>query len=168
MTGDQLHDILLHETAHLKRRDQWIVLLQHLAAALYWPIVPLHGLNRELQRASEELCDNVVLAASDPILYGETLLHVAELLVTPRSMGAAVGIFGARGELERRIAGLIDPRRNTMTRIGYKTACVVIVLFLTASWIALGDTARPFGHGGGNLARGRCRRRLGRGENQVG
>ena len=132
---NELRDILVHEIAHLKRGDQRIVLLQEFAAALYWPIVPVHTVNRELQRAREEICDNVVLASRDPIDYGKTLLHVAELLVQARPMHAAVGILGGRGELERRIAGLIDPRRNLMTKAGRKTACVVMFIFIAASAI---------------------------------
>jgi beta-lactamase regulating signal transducer with metallopeptidase domain len=132
---NELRDILLHEIAHLKRGDQRIVLLQEIAAALYWPIVPIHALNRELQRAREEICDNVVLANRDPIDYGKTLLHIAELLMQARPMRAAVGIIGGRGELERRIAGLIDPRRNLMTKAARKTACVVMFMFIAVSAI---------------------------------
>ena len=132
---NELRDILVHEIAHLNRGDQRIVLLQEFAAALYWPIVPIHAVNRELQRAREEICDNVVLASRDPIDYGKTLLHVAELLVQARPMRTAVGILGGRGELERRIAGLIDPRRNLKTRVGRKAAWVVMFIFIAASLI---------------------------------
>jgi beta-lactamase regulating signal transducer with metallopeptidase domain len=130
VSDNELRDILMHEAAHLQRSDQRIVLLQELAGALYWPIVSVHALIRELQRSREEVCDNVVLAGRDAISYGKTLLHVAELLVEARPMGAAVGIVGGRGELERRIAGLIDPRRNTMTTTGRKASIFVLSLFL--------------------------------------
>jgi hypothetical protein len=83
-----------------------------------------------LQRAREELCDNVVLARRDAIGYGETLWHIAELAVSGRLMKAAVGIVGVQGELERRVAGLIDPRRKKMTTSGRKTSCLVWFLFL--------------------------------------
>ena len=132
---DELQDILVHEAAHLRRGDQRIVLLQELAGKLYWPIVSVHALNRELQRAREELCDNVVLAGRDAIGYGETLWHIAELAVSARPMGAAVGIIGGQGQLERRIAGLLDPRRNKTTKTGRKTACLVACLFLAAAAI---------------------------------
>ena len=132
LSENELRDILIHELAHLRRGDQRIMLLQELAAALYWPIVPIHALNRELQRAREELCDNVVIAGRDPLIYGETLLHVAELLVGNRRMEAAIGFVGAQGELERRISGLIDPARNTRTTTGRKATCVVMLLFAAA------------------------------------
>ena len=63
-------------------------------------------------------------------------MHVAEFLVEARPLGAAVGIIGGQGELERRIAGLIDPRRNTMTTTGRKASCVVMFLFVAGGVIA--------------------------------
>jgi beta-lactamase regulating signal transducer with metallopeptidase domain len=136
ISEDELRDVLVHEAAHLERGDQRIVLVQELAGALYWPIVSVHALNRELRRAREELCDNVVLACRDPIRYGNTLLHVAELLVGVRPTGAAAGIIGGPGQLEQRIAGLLDPGRNTQAAAGRKAACAVLFLFLAGAAIA--------------------------------
>jgi hypothetical protein len=136
VSDSEVRDVVLHEVAHLERGDQRAVLLQELAGALYWPIVPVHGLNCELKRAREEICDNVVLARRDAISYGETLLHVAEVLVGARPMRAAVGIFGGPGELERRVTRLIDPRRNTATRISRRKACSVMFVFIAGLAIA--------------------------------
>ena len=107
---------------------------------MYWPVVSVHGLNRELQRAREELCDNVALAGRDAVSYGETLFHVAELLVKVSQMRAAVGMIGGRGQLEKRIAGLIDPRRNKMTKATRKSACVVTFIFI--AWCAVASATR--------------------------
>jgi beta-lactamase regulating signal transducer with metallopeptidase domain len=112
----EMRDVLLHEMAHVSRRDPLIVFLQEIARALYWPIVPVHALMRELGRAREELCDNHVLKGRDALSYGETLLHLAELSQKARPLVGAVGIVCWRGELERRIAGFLDQGRNTMTR----------------------------------------------------
>ncbi len=136
----ELKDILVHEVAHLERGDPRIMLLQDLAGAFYWPILSVHGLNRELERAREEICDNIVLAARDAIGYGETLLHVAELSMKARRVRAAVAIIGGPGRLERRIASLIDPERNKMIKTGRKTA--YIVAFLFAAWCAFASATR--------------------------
>ena len=52
ITDEEMRDVLLHEMAHVSRRDPSIVLLQEVARALYWPLVPIHALNRELGRAA--------------------------------------------------------------------------------------------------------------------
>ena len=49
-----------------------------------------------------------------------------------RPLAAAVGILHWRGELERRIAGLLDEGRSTMTRTNRWLVCIVGLLFLAA------------------------------------
>jgi beta-lactamase regulating signal transducer with metallopeptidase domain len=136
ISENELWDVLLHEIAHLKRHDHWIVLLQELARALYWPVVPVHGLNRELRRAREDLCDNIVLQSRDPISYGETLLHVARLSLDPRPTRIALGILEWRGELERRIAALLDRSRNTRTSSSRRVVCFTTIAFLAGGMAA--------------------------------
>ncbi|MEJ7638011.1 MAG: M56 family metallopeptidase [Singulisphaera sp.] len=134
--GEQMRDVLVHEVAHVLRGDHRAVLLQELARAMYWPIVPVHGLIRELGRAREDLCDNHVLRGRDAVSYGATLLHLAELSLQVRAPRASVGILHWKGELERRIAGLLDRRRSTMTGSSRSLACVVTLLFVTCGTIA--------------------------------
>lgn len=133
---DEMQDILLHELAHLHRGDQRTVLLQQLIGALFWPIASVHGLNRQLHQAREELCDNVVLANRSAIDYGKTLLHVAELLVMARPLHAAAGIIHGQGDLERRIAEMLTPKRSTLTTTRRKTAFLVAFVFVVGSTVA--------------------------------
>ncbi len=112
----QLREVLLHELAHIERRDNLVALAQLVARSLFWPIPFVHLLNRRLERAREEVCDNYVLACSDAVSYGETLLRVASLAWDGAMPAATVGILHWRGKLEDRIAGLIDTRRTKMTR----------------------------------------------------
>ena len=142
---DEIRDVLVHEVAHIVRRDHLVVLLQELAGILYWPIVPVHGLIRELGRAREELCDNHVLQDRDAVSYGETLLHMAELSMRARPLRAAVGILHWRGELEQRIAGFLDQRRSTRTRTSRWLTATVALMCLTAACDRLGDAAARLG-----------------------
>jgi hypothetical protein len=115
----ELRDVLAHEAAHLRRGDHWIMLLQELVAAAYWLIVTVHLVNRALSRAREELCDNAVLAGRDPASYGQTLLTVAERVATGRAFAPRLAPSVIwRGELERRVAGLLDDRRDRRTDVG--------------------------------------------------
>jgi beta-lactamase regulating signal transducer with metallopeptidase domain len=111
----QLRDVLIHECAHLLRRDPLVGLLQRLAEALFWPHPLVHYLNRRLARAREEVCDDYVLQAGDARAYARTLLTLAEGGVC-RPVGAA-GLFDPNWKLEDRVAGLLDPRRTPMKRL---------------------------------------------------
>jgi beta-lactamase regulating signal transducer with metallopeptidase domain len=150
VSDDELCDVLVHELAHIQRRDHRVVLLSEVARALYWPIVPVHALNRELERAREDLCDNVVLTSRDALSYGETLLHVAELLLDARPIRAAAGILHWRGKLERRVAGLLDPGRSKLAKTSRGLACVMVTVFILGGTI--GATTR-FGAAGSSAKR---------------
>jgi Zn-dependent protease with chaperone function len=78
ISREQLCDVLMHELAHVERRDTLIVLLQAFTNAFFWPVLFVHLVNRQLERAREDICDNHVLACRDAVTYGETLLRVAQ------------------------------------------------------------------------------------------
>ncbi|HEX4070018.1 MAG TPA: M56 family metallopeptidase [Planctomycetaceae bacterium] len=130
---EQLRDVLVHEAAHILRRDELVIPLQLIAKALFWPIAPVHWLNRALLCAREEVCDNNVLAARDAVRYGETLLRLAELAGAAYPKFAGMGILNWTGKLESRIAGLIGERRNTATNVGAATRFAIFGVFCLAS-----------------------------------
>jgi cobalt-zinc-cadmium efflux system membrane fusion protein len=135
----QLCHVLVHECAHVVRRDTWVVLLERVAAAFFWPNPLIHFFNRRLSRVREEACDNYVLSGTDSVTYGETLLHVAQFVRAQRPMAASVGIFHGRAPLEQRIAGLIDERRNTAIRAGRVSRILAMAAFAGLSLLACGD-----------------------------
>ena len=74
----RLQAALLHEMAHVKRRDWALQALGQIAGALYW-FHPLVWVARSQMRAeSEAACDDLVLAAGVPATeYARHLLDVA-------------------------------------------------------------------------------------------
>jgi membrane fusion protein, heavy metal efflux system len=135
----QLCYVLVHECAHVVRRDTWVVLLERVAAAIFWPNPLIHVFNRRLSSVREEACDNYVLSGTDAVTYGETLLHVAQFVRAQRPMAASVGILHGRAPLEQRIAGLIDERRNTAIRAGRVSRILAMAAFAGLSLLACGD-----------------------------
>lgn len=146
---EQLHNILVHELAHIERRDQVVVLLQHVVGSFFW-LHPLVGvLNRSLAKAREEICDNYVLGTTNARSYSRTLLAVAELVRGRETLPGTVGLFSSKWRLEHRVAGLLDARRNlrtTLTRRGlWLVASVLLLVAATASLstLTLADPIDP-------------------------
>ncbi len=134
----QLRHVLIHEAAHVARRDQVVVLAQNLMAAVFWfhPLVRI--LNRQLARASEEICDNYVLKVTEASAYCRTVLSMAETMCDQPIPGA-VGLLLSRWKLEHRVSGLLDEQRQRSTQMTLKGLLLLtaLTLFLATS-ISLG------------------------------
>jgi beta-lactamase regulating signal transducer with metallopeptidase domain len=149
IASDALHDVLVHECAHIVRRDAWVGLSQCLAGVLLWPHPLVHFLNGQLQRAREEVCDNHVLRCGNPRGYARTLLALTEQYLTKGAMRPGLGLLGARWTLADRVAGLLDTRRSSMTRATFRMkmalAATLAVAGLATSIVRLDRSARADG-----------------------
>ncbi len=116
----ELRLILVHELAHLKRRDLAWNWLPVLARWLFFfhPLVWLA--QREWRLAHEMAADALALqmAPTNSAAYGQMLVKVVAALGSPRTRLATVGIAESRETLERRIlamAHLAPTTRRWMT-----------------------------------------------------
>ncbi len=123
-----LRDVIVHECAHVFRRDAWVGLLQRVGSALFWPHPCIHYLNGQLTRACEEVCDNHVLRFGDPCGYARTLVELTALCRPPGVTRPGIGLLTARWTLSDRVAGLLDPGRSMMTRASVRMKVVLAVL----------------------------------------
>lgn len=133
MEPRRLRDVLVHECAHVARRDHLVGLLQRLAEVAYWPQPLMRLLGRELSRAREELCDNHVLRGGDRLAYSWTLLAVAEIADGPARFSTASGLLSSTWGLEDRIAGILDDGRDLMTRSNRRASFLVAAGFVAAT-----------------------------------
>lgn len=140
---------LLHELAHLQRRDALSMLISRLACTVHWynPLVWFAaGRVRCLQ---ERACDDAVLrGGATPAEYAQFLLNVAAH-VSGMSPPARSAIGMAHGSsLRTRIVAILDPAiaRSQPQRLRVMAACVslfaVTVLLATAS-AAIEDPPPP-------------------------
>ena len=133
LPGDRIRPILLHELAHLKRKDLWLSYAQMLAQIAYWfhPVVWLA--NRQLRRERELIVDDVVLAKLEGRResYSASLLSILRQGVQSRFFTPAyVGIVETPGSLGRRLKRIVDTRRKLSLRLGWAGLLAVIALGL--------------------------------------
>lgn len=150
MGPQRLRDVLVHECAHVARRDHLVGLLQRAAGVAYWPQPMILLLDRELSRAREELCDNHVLHGGDRLAYSWTLLEVAEVADGPARFSTASGLLSSSWRLEDRIAGILDDGRDLMTRSNRRASLLVAAGFAAAT--AGFATLAPAGDGPADAA----------------
>ncbi len=130
-SDEQLRSVLLHELAHIKRRDALAQLLAQIACALHWfnPLVWFAAWRLHVER--ERACDDLVLASGvRASAYAEHLLNVATRL--PSSPWTqACGLAMARSSsLHGRLAAVLSENRN---RRSVSTFVVVACLLLGAT-----------------------------------
>ena len=78
-TAGQIKHVLLHELAHLRRRDDWTNLLQQAVKALFFFHPAIWWMERELSLSREQACDDAVLEqTADAHDYARSLALVAE------------------------------------------------------------------------------------------
>ena len=64
LTAKQLNWILLHELAHIRRGDLWVVLIQRVVGAAFFFHPAVHLVNWAIDQLREYACDDVALAAA--------------------------------------------------------------------------------------------------------
>jgi beta-lactamase regulating signal transducer with metallopeptidase domain len=108
-----------HELTHLKRHDMW----WHLFARLTTILMPLQPgfwfLKSALERADEDVCDDMVLVhGANRSAYAQLLLNVAESQHAPFP-DLCLPMAAFRSKLERRLLRLMDATRPVADRISY-------------------------------------------------
>jgi beta-lactamase regulating signal transducer with metallopeptidase domain len=107
------HDVLLHELAHVERRDCLTHFAAVLATAVYWfhPLVWVAAQRLRVER--ERACDDLVLAAgARPSEYAEHLLELANGLRAGASTALASLAMARPSHLATRLLDVLDARRR--------------------------------------------------------
>jgi beta-lactamase regulating signal transducer with metallopeptidase domain len=127
--AEEVKYILLHELAHLRRRDDWTNLAQKVLKALLFFLPSAWWIERRLSLDREMACDEAVLAHSGtPRGYAECLAHVAEKSFLRRQLALAQAAVGRVRQLTARVAVILDPNRPQSTQLWKPAIPAVIVL----------------------------------------
>jgi hypothetical protein len=112
-SDEQLQSVLLHEMAHIKRRDTIVQLLAQVACALHWfnPLVWFAAWRLDVER--ERSCDDLVLASGiRPSAYAGHLLDVVTGLSPARRMQACGLAMARQSSLEGRLTAVLGRDLN--------------------------------------------------------
>ena len=127
--AEELKYILLHELAHLRRRDDWTNLAQKILKALLFFLPSVWWIERRLSLEREMACDDAVLAHSgSPRGYAECLARVAERSFLRRQIALAQAVVGRVRQLTTRVATILDPDRPRAAHLWKPAIPVVMAL----------------------------------------
>jgi beta-lactamase regulating signal transducer with metallopeptidase domain len=142
--------VLVHECAHVFRRDTLVKVYQEILSAVVWFHPLIHFANRLLDSAREDFCDNYVLRVAAPDEYSRTLLAVAESFTAgPRGLLAPTLVRSA-GSLEKRVSRLLHLRRCVMTHLKSPIAAIVAATFIGGVLALSSLAASPAGENAAN------------------
>jgi beta-lactamase regulating signal transducer with metallopeptidase domain len=120
LSDSELDHILMHELAHLRRRDDWTNLAQRLIEAVV-PIQPaVYWLSHRMSLEREMACDDWVIAATGTAKpYAASLTKVAELSQFGPAGILAASAAGNQSQLLRRVHHMLDRTRNAAPKLAF-------------------------------------------------
>jgi uncharacterized protein (TIGR03435 family) len=111
LSADQLRAIILHESCHIRRRDNLAAFLHMIVESVFWFHPLVWWMERRLVEERERACDEeVVRVTSDPKSYAESILNVCRFYTVSRNicMPCVSGVTGS--ELRKRIEDIMKDK----------------------------------------------------------
>jgi beta-lactamase regulating signal transducer with metallopeptidase domain len=140
LDDDQRDALLVHELAHLRRRDHWIRNLELVATGLYWWHPVVWWARRALREAEEQCCDAWVVwtLPTSARAYATALLQTVDFLSGARpGMPAAASGLGHLSCLKRRLMMIMqEPTPRALSWAGRLAVLGLgaVLLPLAPSW----------------------------------
>ncbi len=120
--------ILLHELAHIKRKDIFVNYLVSFLCVIYWfnPVI-WFGFHK-MREDREICCDSLALSVirdEEVINYGFTIIKLAEISLRAPYLPAVAGIINNKSKIERRIRMI-----KKFTKSSYRLSIMAITILL--------------------------------------
>lgn len=137
---DTFHQIVLHEVAHLERRDDWALLLQRVVEGALWFNPAVRSAGRRLEAEREVACDEwVVSQTHEPVAYARSLGRMIELRLLGSALTAAPGLAAREADIVNRVRSLLEQGLTATSRgLRGQTAIAVGLIALVAALTVLG------------------------------
>ena len=151
--ADKLRAVLVHESAHVHRRDGMIFLLAQMNRCFFWFHPLAWWLERQILATAEQAADEAAVATTGaPRAYAQILIEMADEVRRRGGLHAAPA-FMSGGSLERHIDSILSARQSVpMSR--RRKAVVVFACTISLFVAACGQQANS------RAARAEARRKL--------
>jgi beta-lactamase regulating signal transducer with metallopeptidase domain len=144
LSSEGCRAVLIHELAHLARRDHWVAWLIFLTGCLWWWHPLFYLVRRSLHQEAELACDARVVAAlpDSRRCFAEALLDVCQCQTRATALAPALGVLGRRRDLERRLVMIM--RANVSSRLSLRMLLGIglLGLIVLPGW-SLGQVNKP-------------------------
>lgn len=151
LSPEAVEAVLIHELAHIKRRDLWVNSVQTVLQIAYFYNPFLWLANAVVRGVREQAVDEMVLVAlgAKAKSYSRTLIDVAQMAFFRASLGLRlVGVAESKRSLERRIRHMIARPIPRTAKLGLIGSLIVVAIGIVLLPMAAASN-RAGGKGGG-------------------
>ena len=136
---ERLSVVLLHELAHVRRRDGLWLRVARVVTAVFWFHPLVWALSGHVRRDAERACDDVVLVSgvrgSD---YAGHLVAIARTVMTADPLAGSALALATRSSLERRVVSILhaqSPRATLSARmlVGVAAGSLALLAVIAAA-----------------------------------
>lgn len=135
--------VLIHELAHVKRRDAYWNVVGIVTKAIYWFHPGVLWFWKDLADTREYACDDLVVQIlENPDSYATTLLEVTAR--SDRRLYQALGLDMARtSRVLDRVNRIINHKANVLTDVGCLVPYLVFMIFLASTGVLASIQTMP-------------------------
>ena len=136
LSAGELEWVLLHELAHVRRRDLVVRCFQCLVTIVHFANPAIWIANRMINRLREYACDDMASAFGNgsQVESGEAFLGVMRYAASIQhrseiNLHGAIGVFESteRASCFDRMKRLLDTNRRVTARLGFGSICVLLL-----------------------------------------
>ena len=139
---ERRRSVLLHELAHVRRRDLLTNAIVQFACALYWFHPLIHLAARRVRIEAERACDALVVGAGTlPSDYAGDLLEIARTMRSSAT-GAVALAMARRSDFEGRLLAILAPEAGRNVLTAARAALVALSFAGPAIAVAAAEPAR--------------------------
>ena len=127
LSSKQLESIIVHELAHILRRDYIINLLQSVVEILFFYHPAVWWINNIIRTERENCCDDIAIEQTgDSTNYARALANIQEQYLINNNL--ALTAAGNKNKLLKRIKRLLNqPKMKTNFIEGFTASCIILI-----------------------------------------